>query len=61
MQIKAMRQVAVLSAPDLAQSSANWRPLRNSVPDLDKATLAQLARGQRLTEILQQDQYAPYP
>jgi F-type H+-transporting ATPase subunit alpha len=26
---------------------------------LDKATQAQLARGQRLTEILKQDQYAP--
>jgi F-type H+-transporting ATPase subunit alpha len=27
--------------------------------DLDKATQAQLARGQRLTEILKQPQYAP--
>jgi F-type H+-transporting ATPase subunit alpha len=26
---------------------------------LDKATQAQLARGQRLTEVLKQDQYAP--
>jgi len=29
--------------------------------DLDKATLAQLNRGQRLTEVLKQDQYAPLP
>ncbi|HSU89061.1 MAG TPA: F0F1 ATP synthase subunit alpha, partial [Terriglobia bacterium] len=29
--------------------------------DLDKATLAQLNRGQRLTEVLKQDQYAPIP
>src|SRR6185436_889687 len=29
--------------------------------DLDKVTLAQLSRGQRLTEILKQDQYAPLP
>jgi len=29
--------------------------------DLDKATQAQLNRGQRLTEILKQDQYKPLP
>jgi len=29
--------------------------------DLDKATLAQLTRGQRLTEVLKQDQYQPLP
>jgi F-type H+-transporting ATPase subunit alpha len=29
--------------------------------DLDKATQAQLARGQRLTEVLKQGQYAPLP
>ena len=28
---------------------------------LDKATQAQLARGQRLTEVLKQDQYQPLP
>jgi F-type H+/Na+-transporting ATPase subunit alpha len=28
---------------------------------LDRVTQAQLARGQRLTEILKQDQYAPFP
>jgi len=29
--------------------------------DLDKSTQAQLSRGQRLTEILKQNQYAPLP
>src|ERR671934_558984 len=29
--------------------------------DLDRATLAQLNRGQRLTEVLKQDQYVPLP
>jgi F-type H+-transporting ATPase subunit alpha len=29
--------------------------------DLDKATQAQLSRGQRLTEILKQGQYVPVP
>ncbi|HEX9020748.1 MAG TPA: F0F1 ATP synthase subunit alpha, partial [Nitrospirota bacterium] len=29
--------------------------------DLDKATLAQLNRGQRMVELLKQDQYVPMP
>ena len=29
--------------------------------DLDAASRSQLARGQRLTELLKQDQYSPYP
>ena len=29
--------------------------------DLDKATQAQLAKGERLTEVLKQDQYVPLP
>jgi F-type H+-transporting ATPase subunit alpha len=29
--------------------------------DLDKATQAQLARGERLVEVLKQDQYSPLP
>jgi F-type H+-transporting ATPase subunit alpha len=59
-QIKAMRQVAGSLRLDLAQ----FRELAAFAQfgsDLDKATLAQLARGQRLTEILKQDQYAPLP
>ena len=57
-QIKAMRQVAGSLRLDLAQ----FRELAAFAQfgsDLDKATQAQLARGQRLTEILKQDQYSP--
>jgi F-type H+-transporting ATPase subunit alpha len=57
-QIKAMRQVAGSLRLELAQ----FRELAAFAQfgsDLDKVTLAQLARGQRLTEILKQDQYSP--
>ena len=57
-QIKAVRQVAGTLRLDLAQ----FRELQAFAQfgsDLDKATQAQLARGQRLTEILKQPQYAP--
>ncbi|MBI3651297.1 MAG: F0F1 ATP synthase subunit alpha [Acidobacteria bacterium] len=57
-QIKAMKQVAGTLRLDLAQ----YRDLAAFAQfgsDLDKATLAQLNRGQRLTEILKQPQYAP--
>jgi F-type H+-transporting ATPase subunit alpha len=59
-QIKAMRQVAGTLRLDLAQ----YRELAafsQFGSDLDKATQQQLARGQRLTEILKQSQYAPLP
>src|SRR5262247_1749542 len=59
-QIKAMRQVAGSLRLDMAQ----FRELAAFAQfgsDLDKATLAQLNRGQRLTEILKQDQYTPLP
>ena len=57
-QIKAMKQVAGTLRLDLAQ----FRELQAFAQfgsDLDKATQAQLARGQRLTEILKQAQYQP--
>ncbi|HZQ90834.1 MAG TPA: F0F1 ATP synthase subunit alpha [Terriglobales bacterium] len=57
-QIKAMRQVAGSLRLDLAQ----FRELAAFAQfgsDLDKATQAQLNRGQRLTEVLKQDQYQP--
>jgi F-type H+-transporting ATPase subunit alpha len=57
-QIKAMRQVAGTLRLELAQ----YRELAAFAmfaSDLDKATQAQLNRGQRLTEILKQDQYQP--
>ncbi len=59
-QIKAMKQVAGTLRLDLAQ----FRELAAFTlfgSDLDKATQAQLARGQRLTEILKQPQYSPMP
>ena len=59
-QIKAMRQVAGSLRLDLAQ----YRELAAFAQfgsDLDKATQAQLSRGQRLVEILKQPQYQPLP
>jgi F-type H+-transporting ATPase subunit alpha len=57
-QVKAMRQVAGTLRLDLAQ----FRELAAFAQfgsDLDKATQAQLARGQRLMEVLKQPQYQP--
>jgi F-type H+-transporting ATPase subunit alpha len=59
-QIKAMRQVAGSLRLDLAQFRA-LAAFAQFGSDLDKVTLAQLSRGQRLTEILKQDQYTPLP
>jgi len=59
-QTKAMKQVAGTLRLDLAQ----YRDLAAFAQfgsDLDKATQAQLSRGQRLTEILKQPQYSPMP
>ncbi|GAB4368607.1 MAG: F0F1 ATP synthase subunit alpha [Calditrichia bacterium] len=59
-QIKAMKQVAGSLRLDLAQ----YRELEAFVKfgsDLDKATQAQITRGQRLVELLKQDQYQPMP
>ncbi|MEQ1877379.1 MAG: F0F1 ATP synthase subunit alpha, partial [Bdellovibrionia bacterium] len=57
-QIKAMKQVAGTLKLELAQY---WELEAFAAfgSDLDKATQAQLARGQRLVQILKQDQYAP--
>lgn len=57
-QIKAMKQVAGKLRLDLAQ----YRELVTFAKfgtELDKASQAQLDRGERLTEILKQDQYVP--
>ena len=59
-QVKAMKQVAGTLRLELAQ----YRELASFAQfgsDLDKATLAQLNRGARLTELLKQDQFAPLP
>ncbi|RPH76650.1 MAG: F0F1 ATP synthase subunit alpha, partial [Candidatus Rokuibacteriota bacterium] len=59
-QIRAMRQVAGKLRLDLAQ----YRELAAFAQfgsDLDRATQMQLARGQRMVEILKQGQYSPLP
>ena len=58
-QIKAMRQVAGTLRLDMAQYRDLAAFAQFGTEQLDKATQAQLARGQRLTEILKQDQYQP--
>src|SRR4051795_2315023 len=59
-QVKAMKSVSGRLRIDLAQ----YRELESFAAfgsDLDKTSRAQLERGQRLVELLKQNQYAPYP
>jgi F-type H+-transporting ATPase subunit alpha len=59
-QVRGMRQVAGKLRLDLAQ----YRELAGFAQfgsDLDKATQSQLARGQRMVELLKQGQYQPLP
>ena len=59
-QIKAMKSVAGRLRLDLAQ----YRDLESFAAfgsDLDKASKAQLERGQRLVELLKQPQFSPFP
>ena len=58
-QIKAMRQVAGSLRLDMAQFRDLASFAQFGADQLDKATQAQLGRGQRLTEVLKQDQYVP--
>jgi F-type H+-transporting ATPase subunit alpha len=60
-QIKAMRQVAGTLRLDMAQYRDLAAFAQFGAEQLDKVTQAQLARGQRLTEILKQDQFVPLP
>ncbi|HMU74361.1 MAG TPA: F0F1 ATP synthase subunit alpha, partial [Elusimicrobiota bacterium] len=57
-QVKAMKQVAGKLRLDLAQYN-ELAAFAQFGSDLDKASQAQLARGQRIVEILKQDQYQP--
>ncbi|MCB0320079.1 MAG: F0F1 ATP synthase subunit alpha [Bdellovibrionales bacterium] len=57
-QIKAMKKVAGTLRLDLAQYR-EMQAFSQFGSDLDAATQAQLARGERLVEILKQDQYEP--
>jgi F-type H+/Na+-transporting ATPase subunit alpha len=58
-QIKAMRQVAGSLRLDMSQYRDLAAFAQFGADQLDKITRAQLNRGQRLTELLKQDQYAP--
>jgi len=60
-QTRAMRQVAGRLRIDMAQYRELATFAQFGTADLDKATRAQLERGQRITEILKQPQYAPMP
>jgi F-type H+-transporting ATPase subunit alpha len=59
-QIKAMRSVAGQLRLDLA-AFRELAAFASFSSDLDATTRAQLDRGQRLTEVLKQPQYQPYP
>jgi F-type H+-transporting ATPase subunit alpha len=59
-QLRAMKQITGRLRLDLAQ----YRELEAFAAfgsDLDKASAAQLARGERLVELLKQPQYSPFP
>jgi F-type H+/Na+-transporting ATPase subunit alpha len=59
-QIKAMKQVAGKIKLELAQFD-DLAAFAQFASDLDKSTQAQLARGQRLREVLKQPQSSPIP
>ncbi len=59
-QIKAMKQVAGTMKLELAQYR-EMAAFAQFASDLDASTQRLLARGQRLTELLKQNQYAPMP
>jgi F-type H+-transporting ATPase subunit alpha len=59
-QVKAMKKTAGKLRLDLAQYN-ELAAFAQFGSDLDKASQAQLARGQRIVEILKQDQYRPIP
>jgi F-type H+-transporting ATPase subunit alpha len=58
-QTKAMKQVAGRLRMELSQYRELSAFAQFGAADLDKATMAQLDRGQRITEILKQPQYVP--
>ncbi len=59
-QVRAMKQVAGRLRLDLAQYR-EMAAFAQFGADLDRATQMQLARGSRLTELLKQAQYVPFP
>jgi len=58
-QTKAMKQVASRLKLDMGQYREVAAFAQFGTAELDKATRAQLERGQRITEVLKQPQYAP--
>ena len=60
-QIRAMRQVAGRLRMELAQYRELAAFAQFGTAELDRATRAQLERGQRLSEVLKQGQYVPMP
>ncbi len=60
-QTAAMKKIAGPLRIDLAQYRALAAFAQFGASDLDRATLAQLQRGQRITEVLKQPQYEPMP
>ncbi len=60
-QTRAMRQVAGKLRLEMAQFRELATFAQFGTADLDKATRAQIERGQRITEVLKQPQYAPMP
>ncbi|MBN2176727.1 MAG: F0F1 ATP synthase subunit alpha [Demequinaceae bacterium] len=59
-QVKAMKKVAGTLKIDLAQYRS-LEAFAMFASDLDAASRQQLTRGARLTELLKQDQFSPYP
>ncbi|MFC1902283.1 F0F1 ATP synthase subunit alpha [Chloroflexota bacterium] len=60
-QTKAMKQVAGRLKLDMGQYREVAAFAQFGTAELDKATLAQLERGQRIQEILKQNQFVPVP
>ncbi len=60
-QTRAMKQVAGKLRLELAQYRELAAFAQFGTSELDKATRAQLERGQRITEVLKQTQFAPMP
>jgi len=60
-QTRAMKKVAGKLRLDLAQYRELVTFAQFGAAELDKATRAQLERGQRITEVLKQPQYVPMP
>ena len=60
-QVRAMRQVAGTLRLELAQYRELAGFAQFGAADLDKTTRAQLDRGERLIEVLKQQQFAPLP